>query len=79
MNMTAFWDTAPCSFVEVDRCFRGAYCLRHQGDVGGSLKRWSFQEKRSVNTLIYKLINILINFIKRVQHVSAVRPSSGTL
>jgi hypothetical protein len=39
MNMTAFWDTAPCSFVEVDRCFRGAYCLRHQGDVGGSLKR----------------------------------------
>jgi hypothetical protein len=26
-QMTAFWDTAPCSLVEVDRRFRGAYCL----------------------------------------------------
>jgi hypothetical protein len=30
MKMAAFWDLAPCS-LEVDRCFRGAYCL-HQGD-----------------------------------------------
>jgi hypothetical protein len=30
MKMTAFWNTAPCSLVEVDRRFRGAYCL-HQG------------------------------------------------
>jgi hypothetical protein len=29
MKMTAFWDVAPCS-LEVDRRFRGAYCLhRH--------------------------------------------------
>jgi hypothetical protein len=28
----AFWDIAPCSFVEVDRRFRGAYCSRHQDD-----------------------------------------------
>jgi hypothetical protein len=26
MKMTAFWDTAPCSLVEVHRRFRGAYC-----------------------------------------------------
>jgi hypothetical protein len=32
MNMTAFWDTAPCSLVEVDRRFRGAYSLHYQGD-----------------------------------------------
>jgi hypothetical protein len=29
MKMTAFWDNAPCSLVEVDRRFRDAYCL-HQ-------------------------------------------------
>jgi hypothetical protein len=33
MNMTVFWDVAPCSLVEIDRRFRGAYCLYHQGRV----------------------------------------------
>jgi hypothetical protein len=23
----------PCSQVEIDRCFRGVYCLHHQGTV----------------------------------------------
>jgi hypothetical protein len=32
MKMTAFWDIAPCSLVKVDQCFRGSYCLHHQGD-----------------------------------------------
>jgi hypothetical protein len=27
MKMIAFWDIAPCSFVEVDRRFRDAYAL----------------------------------------------------
>jgi hypothetical protein len=31
-KMTPFWDAAPCSLVEVDRRFRGAYCLHHSGD-----------------------------------------------
>jgi hypothetical protein len=26
-----FWDIAPCSLVEINRRFRGAYCLHHQG------------------------------------------------
>jgi hypothetical protein len=30
--MTAFWDIVPCSLIEVDRRFRGSYCLHHQGD-----------------------------------------------
>jgi hypothetical protein len=30
MKMTAFWDIAPCSLVEVDRRFSGAYCLVYQ-------------------------------------------------
>jgi hypothetical protein len=32
MKMTASWDVAPCSIVEVYRRFRNAYCLLHQGD-----------------------------------------------
>jgi hypothetical protein len=28
----AFWDIAPYSLVEVNRRFRGLYCLHHQGD-----------------------------------------------
>jgi hypothetical protein len=27
MKMTAFYDVEPCSLVEVDRHFRGYYCL----------------------------------------------------
>jgi hypothetical protein len=30
MKITVFWDVAPCSLVEVDRRFRGAYFLHHQ-------------------------------------------------
>jgi hypothetical protein len=28
--MAIFWDIAPCSLVETDWHFRGAYCLHHQ-------------------------------------------------
>jgi hypothetical protein len=31
-KMAVFWDVAPCSLVDVDRCLRGAYCLHLQGD-----------------------------------------------
>jgi hypothetical protein len=30
--MTVFWNVAPCILVETDLRFRGAYCIRHQGD-----------------------------------------------
>jgi hypothetical protein len=26
-----FWDVLPCSYLNVDRRFRGACCLHHQG------------------------------------------------
>jgi hypothetical protein len=32
MNFRVFWDILPSSQVDVDRRFRGAYCLHHQGD-----------------------------------------------
>jgi hypothetical protein len=34
--MTDILDTVPYSFVEADRRFRGAYCLRYQSDDEGS-------------------------------------------
>jgi hypothetical protein len=35
--MAAFWDTPPCSLVEADRRFRGAYYPHHRPDVGGAI------------------------------------------
>lgn len=32
--MAVFWDVAPSSLVDTDRCFRRAYCL-HRQDGGG--------------------------------------------
>jgi hypothetical protein len=32
MKMAVFSDDVPCNVVEIDQCFRGAYCLHHQGD-----------------------------------------------
>jgi hypothetical protein len=29
--MLMCWDVAPCSLVEIDRLFKGAYCLHLQG------------------------------------------------
>jgi hypothetical protein len=36
--MTVFKDVAPCSLVEIDRRFRGAYCLSLQDDDDGDSK-----------------------------------------
>jgi hypothetical protein len=33
LKFTVFWDVAPCSHVEVDRRYKGAYFLHLQGDV----------------------------------------------
>jgi hypothetical protein len=32
MKFRVFWDVLPCSQVDVDGLFRGAYWLHHQGD-----------------------------------------------
>jgi hypothetical protein len=31
MKMTAFWVEMPCSLIEVDPCFRGAYYPHDEG------------------------------------------------
>jgi hypothetical protein len=33
MKKVVFWDVAMRSLAEVDRCFRGDYCLHHQDDA----------------------------------------------
>jgi hypothetical protein len=38
VKTTAFWDTAPCRLVEVDRRFRDAYCLHHRSSNDGDSK-----------------------------------------
>jgi hypothetical protein len=32
LKVTALWDVAPYNFVELDRRFRGAYCLHYQAE-----------------------------------------------
>jgi hypothetical protein len=38
-----FWDVAPCTHIEVDRRFRGAYYLHHQDE-------WALQSQSHVTT-----------------------------
>jgi hypothetical protein len=37
MKVAVFWYVAPYSLAEIDRRFRGAYCLHHQGDKAASI------------------------------------------
>jgi hypothetical protein len=37
MKFRVFWDVAPYSHVEVDRRFKGAYCLDDRPEDGGSM------------------------------------------
>jgi hypothetical protein len=38
-KIIAFWDIGMCS-LEVDRRFKGAYCLHHQGDFNETTRRY---------------------------------------
>jgi hypothetical protein len=38
MKMIAFWDTEPHSLAEVDRSFRGGYCIHYQGLIIALMK-----------------------------------------
>jgi hypothetical protein len=45
LKMRVFWDVVPCSHVGVDRRFRGAYCLHHQGpetSINFSVTTWHY-------------------------------------
>jgi hypothetical protein len=54
LEMTVFWDVAPCSLIEIDRRFGRAYCLHHEDDDsagdGGSKHIWSVGQFLRDNT-----------------------------
>jgi hypothetical protein len=47
MIMSVFWGVAPCSLVDIYRRFRGAYCLYHRPDDGGSMHLWDFSQSQT--------------------------------
>jgi hypothetical protein len=53
MNMTVFWEVVLCCLVEIDRRFRGTYCLHHQ--VGQYLPYYTAQHPRRQQPLIYNI------------------------
>jgi hypothetical protein len=55
MKIAVFWDVAPCSLVDTDGRFRGAYCLHHQSDDrlddgGSNLIRCNIPEDSHLHT-----------------------------
>jgi hypothetical protein len=44
IKMTICWDVSPCSLVEIDRRFRGPYCLHHQEVVSSFEMSVNFYE-----------------------------------
>jgi hypothetical protein len=60
MKMRPFWDVAPCSLIEIDRRFRDAYCLHHQGNNDASLKRLytSTRLHGAISKMAYLIIHL---------------------
>jgi hypothetical protein len=52
MKITVFWDVVPCSLVEIDRRFRGTYCLHHQSNHCPSTLSAPVLSK-AIRTLLY--------------------------
>jgi hypothetical protein len=50
LKTRAFWDIAQCSLAEVDRRFRRAYCLHHQGDRSSETSVSFYQTARCNNS-----------------------------
>jgi hypothetical protein len=55
--MAVFWDVVPCSLVDADRRFRGAYCL-DQGDYRLS-KKSGVIDNSILNYCVVLLVEIL--------------------
>jgi hypothetical protein len=51
MKVAVSWDVTPCSLVEIDRQFRGAYCLHHQDNE--STTKQAHLKRRSISTRLH--------------------------
>jgi hypothetical protein len=66
MKTAVFWDAAPCSVVNIDRCFREAYCPDDGGskilqNVGEYLPEYTTQHPRKV---IFSICYVLVCELK---------------
>jgi hypothetical protein len=52
MNITVFWDVAPCRLLKVDGCFKGAYCHSHQGDESYRRDDGGSKHLRNINRFL---------------------------
>jgi hypothetical protein len=67
MKITAFWDVAPCSLVEVDRRFSCSYCLYHYPEDGISAHLRNVCILRDWHGAIYQKTTILFNLLNNVR------------
>jgi hypothetical protein len=70
MKSSALWVIAPCSLVEVERRFKGVYCLHCQDDDEGSVKR-----RRASTTLDDAVSQKAVSLVE-FSEVSEVRTAS---
>jgi hypothetical protein len=52
MKFRVFWDVAPCSQVDVDRRFRGTYCLYHHSSPWW-WRQYAYLKRRSTSTSLH--------------------------
>jgi hypothetical protein len=70
MKFIAFWDVAPCSRVGVDRRFRYAYSLHHQGDDGSSKHLWNIGQLQRDYTALHPRTSYSSPWEREISHTS---------
>jgi hypothetical protein len=53
MKLRVFCDVLPCSYLDVDRRFRGSCCLHYRPDDGGSTNLWNVGRHSIKNTAVH--------------------------
>jgi hypothetical protein len=63
VKIFVFWEAVSCSLVEIDRRFRGAYCLHLQGDGDGQfLPEYMAQHRRRQTSFnfIFSVFTVIV-------------------
>jgi hypothetical protein len=81
MKMSVFWDVAPCNLIDIDRRFRGTYCLHHYhtDDRGGKLLRNMKHQFSDVSRVEFRVLtNVSANIAVAIIKVNVKRRSVST-
>jgi hypothetical protein len=73
MKIDVFWDAAPCNLVEIDKSFRAACCLHHQGD---HLRDYNNPRESSVK-IARNATYILNGYFRNTKPVSEILGTQG--